>query len=105
SLRAERKTRATRLLIFADLHDLSVVDELARQLVAGRQRSGVIETPDDRVEFVSEPTFDMPVPHRDPLNAHCASRGLTIREMAGRVKHCDLPIFGGDDGDEPRRAA
>jgi len=105
SLGAQRETRARRQVIFSDLHHLGVVDELAGHLVAGRERPGVVETSDDRVQFVSEPTFDMPLPHHDPLNAHSAPRGLTIREMAWRVKHSDVPIFGGKNGDEARRAA
>ena len=64
-------------MIFPDLDDLGVVDELAAELVAGGQRSGVIETSDDGVQFVSEPAFEMTLPHRAPLNAHGAPRGFT----------------------------
>ncbi len=71
-LRALREPGSTQLVIFPDLHNLCVVDQFAGQFVAGGQRPGVTETQDDRVEFVSQPTFDMHWPHRDPLDAHSA---------------------------------
>jgi len=96
---------SSRLVILADLHHLCVVDQLAGQFVAGGQRPGMTETQDDRVEFVSEPTLDMQVPHRDLLDAHGAPEVSRLREMDEAVKHSRVPIFRGDDAEHTRRPA
>src|SRR5262249_21885502 len=60
--------RLTQLLAFAQLENLCIVDQFARQLLVRLQGTGVAKTHHDHVELLAKLAFNLDLRHRDLLD-------------------------------------